>query len=317
MKSFSLFAAALVFFASFLSPAPVSAQDASVGVLLIAHGAGPEWNAQVETIASLTEVAGPIEVSYLMGPGASANPFQQAAQRLVDQGAREIVVVPMLISSHSSHYGQIRYLAGEDIELSETMHHHLHMAGIEPASVNVPIRVAPAIDDSPEAAQVLAERALALADAPGEQALFLIAHGPNSAEDNAEWLRNLHPLANHVETAGGFRSVMVGTIRDDAPATVRAEAVRAIRAVIELQHEATGQPVVVVPVLISTGQVSREKIPRDLEGLPIVYSGDALLPHPGLARWVEARVREGAALVDSASSSNPESPGHSSAASHQ
>jgi hypothetical protein len=48
----------------------------------------------------------------------------------------------------------------------------------------------------------------------------------------------------------------------------------------------------VVPVLVSTGQVSREKFPRDLAGLPVVYTGDALLPHPGMARWVEARVRE-------------------------
>ena len=46
-------------------------------------------------------------------------------------------------------------------------------------------------------------------------------------------------------------------------------------------------------MLISSGQVSREKIPADLEGLPVVYDGQALLPHPGLARWVEARVKEG------------------------
>lgn len=54
---------------------------------------------------------------------------------------------------------------------------------------------------------------------------------------------------------------------------------------IEVQHLATGKPVVVVPVLISTGRVSREKLPRDLSGLPIVYSGDALLPHPAMAQW--------------------------------
>ncbi len=47
-----------------------------------------------------------------------------------------------------------------------------------------------------------------------------------------------------------------------------------------------------MPILIATGQVSREKFPADLTGLPVIYRGDALLPHPGLARWVEARVRE-------------------------
>src|SRR5688500_14112151 len=86
---------------------------------------------------------------------------------------------------------------------------------------------------------------------------------------------------------------MVGLVRDDAPAQVRSEAVTAIRETIKLQHLATGNPVVVVPVLISTGQVSQEKFPADLAGLPVAYSGEALLPHPGLARWLEERVREG------------------------
>ena len=48
--------------------------------------------------------------------------------------------------------------------------------------------------------------------------------------------------------------------------------------------------VVVVPALISRGTVSQEKIPADLAGLPVIYSGDALLPHSGLARWIETRV---------------------------
>lgn len=303
--------AALALAAPFILPLALAAQQRGpVGTLLIAHGGGPEWNAQVEAIARLADTGGPIEVSFLMGPGARTARFQDAARRLVEKGATEIVVVPLLVSSHSGHYEQIRYLVGETDELSETMHHHLHMAGIERADVRVPLRLTKAIDDSAEAAQVLAERALALAEAPAEQAVFLIAHGPNSAEDNAAWMENLRPLAGHVKSAGGFRNVLIGTVRDDAPAAVRTEAVRRIREIIALQHLATGRPVVVVPVLISTGQVSREKFPQDLAGLPVVYSGDALLPHPGLARWVEARVREGGRLAVPASASRGPAAGH-------
>lgn len=280
-------AAALVLSAAAL---PLSAQQTTTGTLIIAHGGGPEWNAQVEAVAAQVRAGGPVAVSYLMGPGARTNAFQDVARRLVEQGAGEIVVVPLLVSSHSGHFQQIRYLVGETDELSETMHHHLHMGGIERADVRVPVRLARAIDDSPEVADVLAQRALALADNPAGQALFLMAHGPNSAEDNALWMKNLRPIAARVAERTGFRNVMLGTVRDDAPAEVRAEAVRAIREIIELQHLATGQPVVVVPVLISTGQVSREKFPRDLEDLPVTYTGDALLPHDGMARWIEARV---------------------------
>ncbi|MEW5926050.1 MAG: CbiX/SirB N-terminal domain-containing protein [Gemmatimonadota bacterium] len=289
------------------APPALHAQAAKpVGTLLIAHGGGPAWDAQVQTVASMVNTGGPVEVSFLMGPGAKTHRFQDAARRLAEKGAGEIVVVPLLVSSHSGHYQQIRYLAGQTDSLDAQMHHHLHMGGIERADVRVPIRLTQAIDDAPEVARVLAERARALATAPREQALFLVGHGPNSAEDHAGWMRHLRPVADSVKAATGFRDVKVGLVRDDAPAEVRAEAVRGIRETIELQHLATGKPVVVVPVLISTGSVSREKLPRDLAGLPIVYRGDALLPHAGMARWVEARVREGGR----ASAARPSSSGH-------
>ena len=59
--------------------------------------------------------------------------------RLVEQGARRVVIVPVLVSSHSGHYEQIRYLAGEVDSLSETMMHHLHMSGITRADADVPV----------------------------------------------------------------------------------------------------------------------------------------------------------------------------------
>lgn len=271
------------------APTPIPA-DAVIGTMIVAHGGGPDWNAQVETIADLVSTGGPVEVSYLMGPGAKTHRFQDVIAKLVDQGAEHVVIVPMLMSSHSGHYEQIRYLAGEVAELSETMMHHLHMAGIERASASVPVRVARAIDDSPDVARVLAERALALTDDPASRALFILGHGPNSAEDNAMWMQNLRPVADTVAALTGFRDVKVGLVRDDAPAPVRAEAVLHVREIIELQHELTGRDVIVIPALISTGSVSREKFPADLAGLPVVYTGEALLPHPGLAKWIEARV---------------------------
>ena len=294
-------------------PAPLAAQQGPVGTLVIAHGGGPAWDEQVITTAARAETGGPVEVSFLMGSGAPQHRFQDAARKLVAAGAREIVVVPLLVSSHSGHYDQIRYLAGEPVTLDSTMMHHLHMSGIERASVNVPIRLAPALDASPEVAAVLAERARALATDPATQALMILGHGPNAAEDNAMWMKNLRPVAERVRELTGFRDVKIGLVRDDAPAEVRAEAVRGVRETIELQHLATGKPVVVVPVLISTGSVSREKFPRDLQGLPVVYQGDALLPHPGMADYVEARVREAVAApapVRAPAAATPAAPAH-------
>ena len=280
-----------------LSAQPAAAQAVArnaVGTIIIAHGADSTWNSHVFEVAKQVRTGGPVEVSFLMGAGARTARFQDVVRKLEAQGVREIAVVPLLVSSHSGHYDQIRYLAGEPVELSESMMHHLHMAGIERPTSKVPIRLTKAMDDAPQVARVLADRALAMEPDPGTRALFIVGHGPNSAEDHAAWMRNLRRIADSVKVWTGFRDVRVDVVRDDAPAEVRAEAVRRVRELIEMQHAITGKEVIVVPILVSRGAVSRDKIPNDIKGLPAVYRGDPLLPHKAMAELVEARVAEGA-----------------------
>jgi sirohydrochlorin cobaltochelatase len=266
-----------------------------VGTLIIAHGGDSTWNAGVRQVAADVRTGGPVEVSFLMGAGAPTARFQDAVARLEQAGATEIVIVPLLVSSHSGHYQQIRFLAGEPVTLDHTMEHHLHMAGITRAESRVPLRLSPAIDGAPELARVLADRALALlrgtGDAAASRAVLIVGHGPNSAEDYAAWMGNLRPVADSVRAWTGFRDVRVELVRDDAPPAVRAEAVLRTRELIDLQRAITGRDVIVVPVLVSRGAVSRDKLPRDLEGTPSLYDGATLLPHPAMARWIEARVR--------------------------
>jgi len=263
---------------------------AKVGTIVIAHGGDSLWNAQVIDAATMARTGGPVEVSFLMGPAAQKTRFQDVVARLQRQGVSEIVLVPMLVSSHSGHYDQIRYLAGDSLALDAQMAHHLHMSGIERPRSPVPIRVTRAMDDAAHVARVLTDRALALTSNPRDRALFIVGHGPNSAQDYAAWMTNLRVIADSVRIRGGFRDVRVDLVRDDAPAPVRAEAVLRVRELIELQHLATGKEVLVVPVLVSKGAISRDKIPNDLQGLPVVYSGEPLLPHVEMVRWIEHSV---------------------------
>lgn len=277
------------------TPAFAAAQGTStVGTLIIAHGADSVWNDQLLQLAREVHTGGPVQVALLMGPSAKFHRFQDAASELASAGARTIVVVPLLVSSHSGHYDQIRWLAGETDSLDSEMQMHLKMSGIERAHVNARLVVSPALDDAPELARILTKRALALTKTPRTQALFLVGHGPNSAEDYAAWMHNLRPVADSVKARTGFRDVKVGLVRDDAPAEVRAEAVRRIREIIALQAEVTGHPVIVVPVLLGRGGVL-DKFRHDLAGLPVVYGEDPLMPDPELARWVEHRVATAAA----------------------
>jgi sirohydrochlorin ferrochelatase len=273
-----------------LLPYPVSfAAAQTVGTVVVAHGGDSIWNALVRQTVEQLRLGGPVEISFLMGPEASATRFQDAVARLVQKGSKEIVAVPLLVSSHSGHYEQIRYLAGHTDSLDRVMQEHLHHGGIERPKVNVPIHVTAALDDSHELASALTERARAHESDPRGHALMLVGHGPNSAEDYAAWMKNLRIVADSVRQRSGFRDVRVELVREDAPAPVRAEAVQRLRELIALQAELTGKPVVVVPILISRGGISRSRLMTDLAGLPIRYSGDPLLPHPAIAAWITRR----------------------------
>jgi sirohydrochlorin cobaltochelatase len=283
--------------------APRAAMAQTVGTIVVAHGGDSLWNATVQQSVASANTGGPVAMSFLMGPGAARARFQDVVATLEKQGVSQIVVVPLLVSSFSGHYDQIRYLTGEPVTLDNDMTHHLHMSGIARPTTTVPIRLAKALDASPEMARILTDRALALTATPREQALFIVGHGPNSAEDYAAWMENLRPVADSVKTWTQFKDVRVDVVRDDAPAAVRAEAVRRVRELIDLQAAATGREVIVVPVLVSKGNVSRDKVPHDIRGTRSKYGAEPLAPHPQLARWVERRVREtavGTAVVQPA-----------------
>jgi sirohydrochlorin cobaltochelatase len=271
-----------------VSPGRTEAQV--VGTLVVAHGGDSIWNALVREGVGQLRLAGPVEISFLMGPEASSTRFQDRVKKLMDRGASEIVAVPLLVSSHSGHYEQLRYLARLTDTLDAVMREHLHHGGIERSNVQVAIRILEALDDSPELARVLADRAAAAEPNPRGRALMLVGHGPNSAEDYAAWMRNLRVVADSVKRVSGFRDVRVELVREDAPPPVRAEAVLRLRELIAMQAELTGQPVIVVPILVSRGGISRSRVLQDLQGLPIRYSDDPLLPHPAIAEWIARRV---------------------------
>src|SRR5687768_9960843 len=268
----------------------LSMEVVAQGTIVIAHGGDSLWNAHVIDAARSARTGGQVEVSFLMGPAAKTHRFQDVVAKLEAAGVREIAVVPMLVSSHSGHFDQIRYLVGDSVKLDQTMQHHLHMAGIERPKTKAKLRLAAAMDDAPHVARVLAARGRELAGDPTGRALMIVGHGPNSSEHYAAWMANLRVIVDSVRATSGFRDVRVELVRDDAPAAVRAEAVKRTRELIELQYALTQKPVVVVPVLVSKGSINRSKLPQDLAGLPIVYSGEALLPHPEIVRWIEARV---------------------------
>lgn len=260
---------------------PASAQT---GLLVVAHGAGPEWNQPVrEVVAEVRWSRGPVAVAFLMGPEAVSSGWDSSVARLLLDGARDIVVVPLLVSSFGEHYEQIRYLAGEITELPAALAQHQHGTR---RGAGVPMLVAAALDDAPELAEALAIRWTALSERDRSRAALLLAHGPSNEADVSRWHERLGNVGRTLGERGGPRELRVALLRDDAPAPVRAAAVGAMRDSVLALAARSGDSVVVLPVLISSGAITAVRIPADLEGLPVRYVRLPLAPLPPLARWI-------------------------------
>lgn len=262
---------------------PLSAQT---GLLVVAHGAGADWNGPVrETIAQVRWDRGPIETAFLMGEESVTSGWDSALARLVRAGAREVVVVPLMVSSFGEHYYQVRWLAGEIDSLPQALAAHEHHGR---AAVPVRMRVTPALDDAPELAAALAARWGALGADDRHRPVLLVAHGPTGEAEVVRWYASLATVGAALGRAGAVGDVRAALLRDDAVPEVRAAAVAAMRDTVTALAARAADSVVVLPVMISSGAITAVRIPRDLDGLPVRYLRLPLAPLPQLARWIEA-----------------------------
>ena len=262
---------------------------AQTGLLVVAHGANTEWNSQVRETVAQVRWEGPTATAFLMGPEATTAGWNQAVSALVANGARSIVVVPLLVSSHGSHFRQIRYYAGEIDSLPVALASHDHGAREPPP---VPMVVTTALDAAPEMLDALVERWRGLDAERRDAPLLLLGHGPETSEDAQRWIEAFGTALARLSAAGHTAEGRAALLRDDAMPDVRAESIRQMRDTVSALAARSGDSVTVMTVLVSQGGMQRVTIPRDLEGLPVRYAPVSLTPLPAIARWIERVARE-------------------------
>jgi len=268
---------------------------ADSGILLLAHGGSAEWNTRVTELAARIDRTKPTEVAFGMATRAN---IQAAIDRLASRGVTEIVAVPLFVSSWSSVMMATEYLLGQRAEAPAAlaafakMNHAAHEGhtaqgdGTTPVKSPVPVRITPALNDHPIVAEILVSRARAISRNPEQEAVVIVAHGPNGDDENRRWLADMRSLAERIGKTEKFASIEYLTLRDDAPKPVRDQATAELRAVIT-RRAAAGQRVLVVPLLISFGGIERGLRER-LEGLTYTMAASGLMPDDRLATWVLA-----------------------------
>jgi sirohydrochlorin ferrochelatase len=279
---------------------------AEPGILLLAHGGSAEWNARVTELAAKVNHTRPTEVAFGMATRAT---MQSGIDKLVARGATEIIAVPLFVSSWSTVITSTEYLLGLRAEApaalavfakmnhapaaagaADAAHagHAAHTAaatdGTAPVKSSVPIRMTAALNDHPIVADVLASRARAVSSNPAQEALIIVAHGPNEEDDNRRWLADMRSLASRLGQSEKFPAIEYLTLRDDAPKPVRDAATEQLRGIVK-RELSTGRRVLIVPLLVSFGGIERGLRER-LDGLTYTMAEAALMPDDRLATWV-------------------------------
>ena len=287
------------------------------GVLILAHGGSPVWEATVHNAAAPLKQQQPTEVAFGM---ADPMTMQEGINNLERQGASTIVIVPLFISSHSVILRQTEYLVGLRKELADEpllMNHsgsatagttggHSHesssggyagethlQTSLDPLIIHSKIILTKALDADTLVASVLFERIQEFSKDPTKETLLLIAHGPNEEEDNKEWIRELDDLAAQIKIKQlqgkkeVFKNIFTCTVRDDANKKVYNEAKEKLRNIVqEANKEST---TIVVPVVLAMGGIEKG-IQKRLEGLEYTWVNKALLPHENITRFIQNSV---------------------------
>jgi hypothetical protein len=153
-----------------------------------------------------------------------------------------------------------------------------------PVQSSVPIRMTSALDHHAVVAEILSDRAAAIATNPARDVLILVAHGPNDDAENSQWLADMRSLAKQVAASHHYVRIECATLRDDAPAAVREAATAELRKKIQ-NADNEGYHAIVVPLLLSYGGIENGLRER-LDGVEHILSPKPLLPDPRIAQWV-------------------------------
>lgn len=248
------------------------------GVLVVAHGGGPDWDNQVkDAIAPLRERR-LIEVGFLLTR--TGETPQAGYDALVRAGAKRIAIVPLLVSSHSDHYEEVRFVGRARPDYPHAEHTQVQQLQGTAEIVGV----ASGMDSDELVEEALADRAKRISRNVASEHLVLVAHGPNEDAEAELWMSDLESVAQGIKQRLGLSGAESKLLRDDAPPPVKAAALAALRASVESASERGD--VLVVPVLVARGKISAQ-IPEILGGAKYRWDGTPLLPHPAIARWIE------------------------------
>ncbi|WP_379163256.1 sirohydrochlorin chelatase [Paenibacillus sp. sgz5001063] len=243
------------------------------GVLIISHGSRDKaWVSIVEEAVShlVLEEEMPVAVSFL--ELVEGRLIQDGIDSLEYEGVTDIIVIPLFVSSGSTHVDEIEYALGaKPAPEKET--------DLEPFDVKAKVHYGYPVDDDPDIAVMIWDKLRELSKHPERETILLVGHGSVHEGFRQRWQQGISSLAERVRQISGAAAADYGLLNPDN-----------VRSKVEYWRE-QGHDVLVAPLFLSEGYFTKRVIPERLLGLEYAYSGQTLLPHPLLPHWIEQQVK--------------------------
>jgi sirohydrochlorin ferrochelatase len=242
------------------------------GVLIISHGSRDQtWVSIVgEAVSHLSLREGiPVAVSFL--ELVEGRLIQDGIDELEQAGVTDLIVIPLFVSSGSTHIDEIEYALGvRPFPERETE--------LEPFRVTAQVHFGYPVDDDPDIAQMIWDKLRGLSKNPERETILLVGHGSRHEGFRQRWEQGISSLAARIQQLSGVAAADYGLLNPDS-----------VRSRVEYWQE-QGHDVLVAPLFLSEGYFTKVVIPQRLAGLEYAYSGRTLMPHPLLPSWIERQV---------------------------
>ncbi|WP_342548302.1 CbiX/SirB N-terminal domain-containing protein [Paenibacillus sp. FSL P2-0089] len=242
------------------------------GVLLISHGSRDQaWVSMVDEAVSHLTLREELPVAVAFLELVEGRLIQDGIDKLEHAGVTDIIVIPLFVSSGSTHVDEIEYALGaKPVPERET--------DLAPFRVAAKVHYGYPVDDDPDIAQMLWDKLRELSQHPGREMVLLVGHGSRHDGFRQRWEQGISSLAARLREISGLAAADYGLLNPDS-----------VRSRVEHWQE-QGYDVLVAPLFLSEGYFTKVVIPQRLEGLDYAYSGQTLLPHPLLPRWIQRQV---------------------------
>jgi len=248
-----------------------------LGVLVISHGSrNADWvklvrEAVADVVIPEVMADAPVECSFLELVDGFL--IQDGIDRLEQSGVTDMIVIPLFVSSGSTHIDEISWVLGAKAEPDRE-------TDLEKFRITSRIHLCAPIDDDPEIAQLLVDKLSPLSVSAERELVLIVGHGSKEKGFHGRWRQGLKSLAEQVQTIGGYAAVeTVMLLPNQATCKLKA-----------WQKRRPDLDVIIAPLFLSAGYFTNKVIPERFEGFQYKYSGATLLPSPHISRWMERRI---------------------------